>query len=168
VNPFNDFCTDEVQIQNSAGELSGPHKCAIGKGTITIFDKTVDVTDGDTAFRSLPNGKAEKYDVLDVAFSNEFHGIPAHFDLTVHRQGSLVPIPGSKVTQISISNSHGIQIGDHNIQNIVTGLSQLIDAIEASDSPKKKEAKSRLKAFLEHPLTSKLLGEAVQSLLKAL
>jgi RIP homotypic interaction motif len=168
-NPFADFLTDEVQIQNAAGQITGPHKCAIAKDKITIFDEKLDVTDGDKAFRPLPNGKAEQYDIQDVQFSNSFHGIPAHFDLTVRRKGSLVPIPGAKVTQITISNSHGFQIGDHNVQHIVDSFKQVISAIDKAEDPKARaEAKSRLKSFLEHPLTSATLGGAVQSLLSHL
>ena len=98
--------------------------------------------------------------------TNDFHGIPAHFEIKVRRQGAVIPAPKSTVTNISISNSHGFQIGDHNIQSIVNSLKYVLKAIdESSAAPEAKaEAKSRLKAFLEHPLTSALLGGAVGSL----
>jgi len=165
-NPFQDFLTEEVRIQRTDGSISDPIKCSISNDLITVFDKSLDVSTADKLIRALPNGKAQRYDVLDVDFNNDFHGIPAHFELKVRRQGSVIPAPKA-VTNISISHSHGFQVGDHNIQSIVNSLKYVVKAIDESDAAPevKAEAKSRLKAFLEHPLTSALLGGAVGGLL---
>jgi hypothetical protein len=65
-----------------------------------------------------------------------------------------------------IAHSSNIQVGDHNTQSIVTGIQQLISEIDCSSSSdeQKKEAKSLLKGFLEHPLTSAVVGGAVGGL----
>lgn len=166
MNPFEQFCTDQVLIQRPDGTVSAPLKCSISDNKVTFFDETLDVTSADKLVRALPNGKAERYDILDVAFNSGFQGLPASFDLKVRRQGSLIATPKTTVTNISISNSHGFQIGDHNIQNVVNTFKYVLKQIDDSNaSPEAKaEAKSRLKAFLEHPLTSALLGSALGGL----
>lgn len=69
----------------------------------------------------------------------------------------------SRTTNINISHSHGIQIGDHNVQTIIDTFNTLIQKIDAADaSPEEKaEAKGRLAKFLEHPLVCSVIGGAV-------
>jgi hypothetical protein len=61
---------------------------------------------------------------------------------------------------ISITQSQGVQIGNQNIQSISTTIEQLVSGIDSLTAPEqdKKEAKSRLKAFLEHPLVVSIIG----------
>ena len=167
MNPFKDFITETVTIQRPDGSMSEPVKCSISDDLITVFDETLDLSAADKLIRALPNGKAQRYDVLDVDFNNDFHGIPAHFEIKVRRQGAVIPAPKSTVTNISISDSHGFQVGDHNIQSVVNSFKYVLKAIDDSNASTetKAEAKGRLKAFLEHPLTSALLGGAVGGLL---
>jgi hypothetical protein len=124
MNPFDQLCNEEIHVQSPTGEISGPHRCVITKGKVTIFDDLLHISTEDKFLRSLPNGQAEKYDILDVNFTSKFHQIPGHFDFTVRQQGSLVPFNRSKVTNISISHSHGIQIADHNRQQVVNSFEQ--------------------------------------------
>jgi ABC-type antimicrobial peptide transport system permease subunit len=167
MNSFEDLCTDEVLVERIDGTISAPIKCSINGKTISIFDKTLDVSTADKLVRTLPNGKAERYDILDVEFIDQFGGIAASYDLKVRRHGSLITTPKATVNKISISNSHSFQVGDHNIQSVVNSFKYILKEIEDSNaSPETKtEAKSRLKAFLEHPLTSAILGGAAGSLL---
>jgi len=75
------------------------------------------------------------------------------------------------VTQnIHISHSQGIQVGNHNTQNLVSALEGLIKEIEASDSSsaEKAEAKGRLRTFLQHSLTAAIVGPAATKLLDLL
>ena len=60
----------------------------------------------------------------------------------------------------TINASGATQIGNYNTQNIERVFSELIEKIDASDAPEteKQEAKSRLIAFLEHPLVGTALG----------
>lgn len=61
---------------------------------------------------------------------------------------------------IAITQSQGVQIGNQNIQSISFTIEQLILGIDNSTAQEqdKKEAKSRLKSFLEHPLVISILG----------
>ena len=71
MNPFSALLNDTVYIENSEGERSGPYKTAIGNKnglSATIFEQQLDVEEGWKLVRSLPNGKEEKYTILEGAF----------------------------------------------------------------------------------------------------
>jgi hypothetical protein len=80
------------------------------------------------------------------------------------------PPIGINLTNISVVHSQGVQIGDSNVQSISNAFDQVISQIEnlkVSDE-EKKEAKSKLKSFLEHPLTISVLGNMAGELLRRL
>ncbi len=69
---------------------------------------------------------------------------------------------------VSIGAIHGpTQIGNNNTQNIECVFKYLLDEIDSSDASaeQKEEAKSRLKAFLEHPLTNTVIGAGTATLI---
>ncbi len=77
-------------------------------------------------------------------------------------------IENSGNINIGTFTSNGVaQIGHNNIMNIENMLLNLIEQIEKSDATEeqKKEAKSKLKAFIEHPLVNTLLGATVGAIL---
>ncbi len=89
--------------------------------------------------------------------------------LTEYGQGRAVSatmekdIPTETSSQINIGtlNADGnTQIGSHNTQNIEIIFKELIENINDANAPEeqKQEAKSRMKAFLEHPLVGTALG----------
>lgn len=163
MNPFEELCNDTIYIRHQDGRATGPLKSVFEKNKFTVFDDTLDVSEGDIVERPLPTGKAERHDIVHVHFSQGLHNIPSSYDLQVRKQGSLVQFQKPNVTHISISNSQGFQVGDHNTQNIVDSFKDMIERIEQSSATpeEKKEAKSRLRVFLEHPLTSTIVGGAV-------
>lgn len=88
----------------------------------------------------------------------------------VESGGIASPVPIS-FQQVVIQNSTGFQIGDHNSQqNIAVFIEKLIQGIEAADAtPKEKaQAKGRLRALLEHPLVSAIVGAGVTALVDSL
>ena len=167
MNPFDELCKDTIVIRHQDGRTTGPLKAAFSSDTFRTLDDQLDVSEGDLIDRPLPNGKAERYDIVHVKFSQGLDAaIPPSFALLVHKQGSLVQYNEPPVTNISISNSQGFQIGDHNTQSIVDSFKQMIERIEQAPgtAEEKAEAKSRLRSFLEHPLTSAVVGGAVGGL----
>lgn len=170
MSPFKQLCKDTIVIRHQDGRTTGPLKAAFSADTFRIFDDQLDVSEGDIVDRPLPNGKAERYDILHVEFSQGLHAIPPSFALHIQKQGSLVPFKEQPVTNISIANSQGFQVGDHNTQNIVECFKQMIDRIDQGEgTPEEKaEVKSRLRTFLEHPLTAAAVGGAVGGLMGVL
>ncbi|WP_455828528.1 hypothetical protein [Pseudomonas capeferrum] len=69
--------------------------------------------------------------------------------------------------QIATLNVHGpAQVGNHNVQNVHTVFTQLLQKIDESEATdeEKAEAKGRLSAFLEHPLVGAIVGGLAGSL----
>lgn len=69
--------------------------------------------------------------------------------------------------QIATLNVHGpAQVGNGNVQNIHNVFNQLLQKIDESSATEdeKKEAKSRLSKFLEHPLVTTMVGGIAGSL----
>ncbi len=88
----------------------------------------------------------------------------------IESEGASSPIGMTFTQNISISTSHGIQIGNHNVQSFISSVEQLIHQIDESNSAQeeKKEAKSRLLAFLTNPLVTSIIGGAAGGLISFL
>ena len=164
-----DLCDDLIIIRKTNGSSSGPHKCSVQGENIYILDGTVDVDDGDSVERELPNGKVETYTVLEAQFQSGLHSIPDSWDLHVRKVTSLKP-KGGRTTNIHIESANAIQIGDHNVQHVTSILQSLIAAIEQSggSAADKTEAKSRLAEFLKHPAVAATLGAAASTVVKSM
>jgi hypothetical protein len=167
---FDALCNETIHIHHKEGQVTGPLKASYGNGDFLVFDESLDVSEGDVIDRPLPNGKAERYDVVDVEYQQKFHGIPASVRMKVSKQGKKVPFNSEKVTNVFIQNSHGFQVGDYNTQHIIESIKQVIELIDKTDASEaeKSEAKERLKAFLKHPITSAAVGGAVGGILSML
>jgi hypothetical protein len=166
MSSFSNLCNEEIHIRHKDGRVTGPLKAAFGQSKFIVFDGSLDVVEGDLIDRPLPNGKAERYDIVEVNFAHKLHQIPAHVNMGVRKQGALVPFDRAKTVNIAIHNSQGFQVGHNNTQNIVDSFKQVVERIEKGPGTleEKKEAKSRLKTFLEHPLTAAVIGGALGSL----
>ena len=157
---------DEIYIESPSGETVGPVKSSVQGNKVYINEETVVIEEGGKILRPLPNGKAESHLILQVDFHKDpFGGRLSHYEITRRKDSSLVPTPSS--TTINISHSQGIQIGDGNVQSIVTSFETLVKAINSAEVPEdqKKDVKARLKAFLSHPLTTGVIGSAAAKLL---
>ncbi len=168
-NPFQDLLTDKVSILKVDGTEMGPYECAIDGSSCTIFDENLDADEGDSVLRTLPNGKVERHKIMHVDYTAKFHGIPAAYKLTIEKLSSLLPKRKGETT-INISQSHGIQVGDHNSLAISSGLESLIAEIEKStfDTQSKQSAKDALANLLRHPIVVAVAGKGVDALLKRL
>lgn len=105
MSPFTSMLTEEVYIMSPDGAQQGPFKTAIGKGSATIFDKTIDVEEGYKLVKPLPNGKNEIYTITETKFNPNFHSIPAHYALKVRKDSSLVErSPMTKSTTVNMTD----------------------------------------------------------------
>ncbi|MBW4529905.1 MAG: hypothetical protein KME02_04355 [Aphanothece saxicola GSE-SYN-MK-01-06B] len=168
-NPFRSLLTDKVSILKSDGTEIGPYDCAFDGSSCTIFDESIDVDEGDVVLRNLPNGKVETHKALDVEYTAKFHAIPASYKLTLEKPSSLLPRRKGD-TVVNITQSHGIQVGDHNSLAITSGLDSLITEIDKSttDLQEKKSAKDALANLLRHPIVVAVVGKSIDALVKRL
>nr|WP_064494295.1 RIP homotypic interaction motif-containing protein [Pseudomonas chengduensis] len=167
MNPFEDMMNDDVYFESADGPRQGPFKTAFSNKGISIFDESLDVVEGDKAIRRLPSGREEYYTITEVSYSSGlggFGGIPPHFTLKLTKDNAIRPAPAKSTTNhISIHGSQGIQIGDHNVQNLQLALEELIQRIDQSGASReeREEAKNRLATFLAHPLVSSVVGASL-------
>lgn len=66
---------------------------------------------------------------------------------------------------VAVHHSSNVQIGNENVQGVTIHFEKLIAAIDKSSASEKdkREAKSLLKKFLEHPLVSSIAGGLASS-----
>lgn len=164
------FHTDEVFIESAeTGERHGPYKTKFSANGITIYDKTLDVSEGDKVLHKLPNGREERFTVVQSNYSSGLSSIPAHFTLKLHKDTAIQTSPPVKTTtnHIAIHNSQGIQIGDHNVQNLQLVLGEILQRIDDSGASReeREEAKNLLNAFLAHPLVAAIVGAGIPAAL---
>jgi len=79
------------------------------------------------------------------------------------------PQGGTHIGNLNINAPNApIQIGSHNLQQILTSIEAIFAAIDASPAPpeQKQEAKTRLQKFLAHPLTVSIIGNVAGQAVK--
>lgn len=157
---------EDARVEKPNGQVLGPYRAIFAGSTIIIADETADVEQGDTILRVLPSGKEERSFVTEATFYRRGVGaFGAHYQIKFRKGAE--PRPPSPGHNINISGAQSVQIGDYNTQNIVNSFEALVKLIDASgaSAAEKKEAKSRLRQFLEHPLTVSVVGAVAGSVL---
>lgn len=169
-----ELLTDNVYIISKDGTKQGAFKTRFGTGDkLTLFDSNLemDIEVGYQILRPLPNGKEMIYTVKEYNFQDKFHDIPPQHILKLSTNGmpKEPKTPVSK-TVVNIHNSSGVQVGDNNIQNITNSFNELIERINSCDASveEKAQAKGAIKALLENPTVSSILGGAVSGLIPLL
>lgn len=157
---------DDIFVESLSGERIGPVKASVQGNKIYITNESLVLEEGGKILRPLPNGKSESYVILQVNFFN--HPSRSHYEVTTRKESSLVQESSS--TTININNSKGIQIGNQTTQYVVESLEEFITSINLTDYSEKQKAdvKQKLKDVLSHPLTSTILGSAVDKLISML
>ena len=150
---------DIIHIERN-GSRTGPYRCMFSRPKLTLFYSELDICEGDKLLRSVP-GREEIYTVEVVDYHQSFDDLSACYVVEISKD-SAIPKPSQNTTtnHINIHGSTGIQIGDHNVQNLQVALKEVLASIDKADAPReeREEAKSRLNAFLAHPLVSSAVG----------
>jgi hypothetical protein len=110
---------DGSEIENIIGLVS------TGSKKITIEDVSLDIEEGDTIVRDLPNGKQEYFTVIDPGFGRGMGSrIPDHYNVSIERVSKLpktnthgsgyitVVNEGGRVNINSTDNSINIQVSN--------------------------------------------------------
>jgi hypothetical protein len=114
-------------------------KGLLTQGTLTTFNHTLLVEDGDTVERRLPNGTLERFHVLDTGFHPGLHSIQPHFQMEVEKLGTPIPsLRASSGNVTNIYNVHGpnarvnLQSVDSSSNIATIGETELFDKIRAA------------------------------------
>jgi hypothetical protein len=159
---------EDARVEKPNGDVIGPYRASFAGNLIIIDDEKADIEEGDTILRLLPNGKDERNYVISATFYSQGIGnFGPHYQIKFKKGGA--PMEHKPIQNFHINNAQSIQIGDFNIQNVVSSFDALVKKIESSTaSPKEKEeAKSLLNKFLSHPLVGSILGAAAGSVISA-
>jgi hypothetical protein len=92
-NPFSELMNDVVTLVKPDGTRLENNRASVQRDRIMVFDSSLIIDEGDTIERERPGGSVERYTVLDTGYSNEFHGIPAHYNLDVRKETALPRVP---------------------------------------------------------------------------
>jgi hypothetical protein len=138
---FHEMLNDKVNLVRQNGERADGIKAAVSSKSIVIDDAHLVIEEGDKIERPLANGRVEMYVVLDAGYHNAFHGIPAHYQLKVRKESSLVPDSrGSTVYNLHGAHSRvNIHSHDESLNVAVAGDAQVFqsvrEAIEQAQLP---------------------------------
>lgn len=127
--------TDTIQIlKKQTGEKIDGIKASVQKDKIFIQGVKPLIETGDFVNRTMSNGAEETYEVIDPGFHEQFHGIPAGYQMDVKKLG----MPEAKAALQSVTynlygnNSRVNQSSTDNSINTVNFISpELNDLIES-------------------------------------
>ena len=164
---FSRFPHEEIYVVDTEGNRKGPYNARVNNEGLTIDNHDVVIDDGFVIERPLPTGKIKVYGIKEFEYIPKFHQIPPQLIVKFEKNtGKEV----SKSQTFNFHDSSNIQIGDHNIQNVVSMLQDLTAKIESEEAPaeEKAQAKELLANFLRHPVVVSILGGAGTTLAKQL
>jgi hypothetical protein len=86
ISPLESMMRDKVTLFKQNGEKYENIKSNVQTKKIFINDSTLPIEEGDYLVRELPNGLEENYLVIDRGFYSDFHGIKAHYQVSVQKE----------------------------------------------------------------------------------
>jgi hypothetical protein len=88
LDPFESLMIDKVTLLKQNGEKFEDIKADVQTKKIFINDSSLPIEEGDYLVRVLPNGLEENYLVIDRGFYSDFHGIKAHYQVSVQKEST--------------------------------------------------------------------------------
>ena len=157
----------DVCVRKSDGTQTGPFRGTLSANSFIVMDKKFDVEEGDHIVRVLPNGREETYLVRTAQYYDSHGRIPPNWQLVIEKTTAIPPAKATPATTVNIHNSTGIQVGNQNLMNFQMAINEMTKRIDDSNASveEKAEAKSRLQAFLTHPLVGSIVGGIVGAVL---
>lgn len=113
---FERLMTDTITVIKSNGKEFEGLKASVQGNKIFIEAPGVLIEPDDIIRRNMSNGGVETFTVIDPGFYEKFHGIPAHYQMTVKKLG----LPeAQRATQSITYNLSGAnaRVNDHAIDN---------------------------------------------------
>jgi hypothetical protein len=85
--PFSEFMNDTVSLVKKDGTKINGLKASVQRNKIFMNAGKLLIEPEDLIQRIMSNGGEEMYRVIDPGFYEAFHGIPANYQMTVHKLG---------------------------------------------------------------------------------
>ncbi|MBB5217577.1 hypothetical protein [Parapusillimonas granuli] len=175
---FDDFMTDDISVRKQNGDLLEGLKASVQHNKIFLNRSDVLIEPRDLIERRASNGAVETFEVIDPGFQEAFHGIEAHYQMSVRKLG--LPEAKQRIESITYNiTGHNARINNHsvdqstNTMNIgpdlreyVDGLRQVVQSL--TDAQQKRDALEVVDAVEAQLASSKPSKVVVSTLLKAL
>jgi hypothetical protein len=175
---FDDFMTDSIIVRKQNGDLLEGLKASVQRDKIFLERSDVLIEPRDLIERRTSNCAVETFEVIDPGFYEAFHGIKAHYQMSVRKLG--LPEAKQRVESITYNiTGHNARINNHSVDQStntvnfgddlrehIEGLRQVIQSL--TDAQQKQEALEIVNAVevqLASPNPSKTV---VSTLLNAL
>lgn len=160
---------DDMLVQKPDGTRLGPFKTNFATNEIRIYDEALDADVGDFIVQLLPGGKEKLHVVRDINHSKGLRSISPHWILVTQSLSEQERQQAMSGPTYNFSNSN-VQIGNHNVQNIVASMESLVTEINnaAVEPAEKEKAKGILRSLIENPVVASVLGAGVQTIGAAL
>jgi hypothetical protein len=84
---FSTFPQSDIDIVAPDGTIRARTKAILDSKLATIPDPSILIEAGDEIRRSIPSGAEEAFEVVDPVYHEDFHGIPAHYQVKIKRKG---------------------------------------------------------------------------------
>lgn len=139
---FDDLSTDVVSLLKQNGESYEHIKASVQKKKIYIQRSDLLIEPDDLIRRVMSNGGEETYRVIDPGFHEQFHGIPAGYQIDVVKLGLpeaktavqhiTYNISGTnnRINQGSTDNSINISTANHDIRSHIAELREEINKLQ--------------------------------------
>lgn len=85
--PFDSLMTDKITIIKRDGRRFEDIKASVQKNKIFVQSTKYLIEPRDIIQRKMSNGGEETYEVIDPGFHEQFHGIPAGYQMDVRKLG---------------------------------------------------------------------------------
>jgi hypothetical protein len=111
---FDDFMTDEISVRKQNGDLLEGLKASVQRDKIFLDRSDVLIEPKDLIERRASNGAVETFEVIDPGFQEAFHGIEAHYQMSVRKLG--LPEAKQRIERITYNiTGHNARINNHSI-----------------------------------------------------
>ena len=84
---FDDFMTDSIIVRKQNGDVLEGLKASVQRDKIFLGRSNVLIEPRDLIERRMSNGAVETFEVIDPGFNEAFHGIEAHYQMSVRKLG---------------------------------------------------------------------------------
>jgi hypothetical protein len=163
MHDFEQLMRDDLKYFSPGSDDEKQFRGSVQGRKIHTFTNLVDFVAGGRIERRLPSGRIERLFIEQPQFRSGMGGIPDSWELVVRTEQDRAQSAHdslNRVQPVVVTNSTNVQVGNNNSISLQDAVSQVVSKIDASTAgtAEKAEAKSRLAAFLKHPLVVSLFG----------
>ena len=177
---FDQLARDKIRVAKPDGTYSPWLKAVVARKKIFIPSADTVIEEGDIIERETSQGVTEHYDVKEATFHEDFHGIPANYQLGVEKRTKLPKTPTSRTpsSNIHVHGDHNRVLVDSNDESInIVGTNTILHVLDSlteevekriADDEKLADAKETLRLVRELVEQDRARPGVVETLLKSL